>query len=616
MRNFLLLVLSFVVAVGFAQQGPFGYNLPNKAVKVKHERPIKDVNSFNAPTNPALIDGASYTETELGITKYDLQSNATLNNRFHRFADGRMAYVWTMGNTPSSYPDRGTGLNYSNGTTWNNAPTSRIEDSRTGWPSYTPAGAAGEMILAHRATDLYLSRRDAIGTGSWAFEAWAGPAGTEPAWPRIISSGTDNQYIHAIANSYNAYNNQNTALLYSRSSDGGQSWDFEHQVIEQLGPDYYVEVGGDNYVMASRGNTVAMLVGSAWMDLVLLKSDDNGENWTKTIIWQHPYPMYDFEFETDTFYCVDNSLNISIDKDNIVHVVFGINRVQGTADGSYYLYPGVDGIVYWNENRPTFSDNLHALDPYGHENSELIDNYSLIGWTQDVDGDGEITFLEDLLYYRTFGLSTMPSIYVDDDDYVYVAFATTTEGYENGVNNYKHVWIRTGAAKGELWSGLFTDLTGGIFHVFDECIYPQIAQSSDNENIFLVYNLDNNPGLALNPGTAQHDPVDNKQIFITIPKTDIGVGVNKVDKKNFTVSQNYPNPATGVTKIEVTLSQASKLRVEVANMLGQKVMEVNNGKVAAGSHILSIDVNGLERGVYMYTVYTNTGKVTNKMTIE
>ncbi|HOE58384.1 MAG TPA: T9SS type A sorting domain-containing protein [Bacteroidales bacterium] len=610
-----LFTITFILLIGL-QAWSTARVIPSKeirqkSVKIKHQRPIKNIdNIYGMLENPGLKSIVAYPEADLGVTQYDLQTNSTLGNRFYMYPEGQMVHVWTIGMTPTSYPDRGTGYNYWDGTSWQPAPTSRIESSRTGWPGYAPAGANGEAVIAHRSSDLLFSYRENRFSGSWIQTPIAGPTGTEPAWPRMIASGPDNQYLHYIVNSYTEYNGQGMALLYSRSLDGGQTWEIQNAIIEELGPEYYYEIGADAYVMASRGETVAYLIGRPWMDLVLMKSNNNGETWHKTVIWQHPYPFYDFTYVTDTFYCVDNSIALTIDKDYMVHVAFGINKVQGNSDGTYYLYPYVDGIGYWNESRPPFSDNKMALCPYGFEGSEMIENYNLIGWSQDLNGNGQLDFQSDLLYYRSIGLSTMPSIYVDDQDNVYVAYASTTEGYDNGTNNFKHIWMRVASNKGELWSGKFIDIMSDISHIFDEGIWPQLGQLSD-DNVYLVYNVDPHPGLALD---GDHDPVDNHQLFVSIPKNQLGVGIHDIELTN--ISKPYPNPASDKVFVSVDQKAAANVSVELTNLAGQIVKRCDYGNKTAGTHLLSINTSSLKSGYYLLTVYSGTQTVTYPVLIQ
>ncbi len=616
MKKIFTFLMAIVIGISaWATERPVpSKEMRQKAVKVQYTKPVKEIQYAGTfLTNPGLKSVVAFDETDLGVTKYDLQTNASLSNRFYMYPEGHMAHVWTIGLTPGSYPDRGTGYNYYNGTNWQPAPTTRIETSRTGWPSYAPAGMNGEAVIAHTATDLLYTKRDNRFSGAWASTSIAGPPTTEPAWPRMTASGTDNQYLHYIVNSYTAYNNQTTALMYSRSSDGGQTWDMVHQVFDDLGPDYYVDVNGDAYAMASKGNTVAFVVGDAWMDLVLMKSTDNGETWDKTVVWQHPYPMYDFSWDTDTFYCVNNSISLDIDKDGLVHVAFGVCKVQGNSDQTYNYWPGVDGIVYWNENRPTFSENTMALCPYGYDGSELTDNYNLIGWAQDVNGNGTLDIVGDLISYRALGLSGMPNIHVDDDDNVYIAYSSITEGYDNGTNTYRHIWVRMAADKGERWSGTFTDLMADIVHIFDEGIYPLLGNISD-ENIYIVYNTDPNPGLALNPGTAQHEPIDNHQIYVVVPKDQLGVGIS--EKPAVQVSNPYPNPASDLVYLSVTTERNAPVQVTLTNLAGQNIRSYDFGNRTAGTHLLSINTSGLNHGFYLCTVYSGAHKVTHRIVIQ
>ncbi len=82
------------------------------------------------------------------------------------------------------------------------------------------------------------------------------------------------------------------------------------------------------------------------------------------------------------------------------------------------------------------------------------------------------------------------------------------------------------------------------------------------------------------------------------------------------VEQNYPNPFSTSTMIEISLEKAADLSLEVVNLIGQKVMELNKGYVTAGSHDFTISAENLERGVYFYTVKAGDNTVTKKMIVE
>ena len=108
---------------------------------------------------------------------------------------------------------------------------------------------------------------------------------------------------------------------------------------------------------------------------------------------------------------------------------------------------------------------------------ELIEDYNLIGWSQDINGNGVLNFVPNGTnppFYPSLGLSTTPSITTDDFERITVVWSSLTETYDNGVNNYRHLWARLSPNNGEFW-GNFVDLTSDLIHIFDECVFPNSA---------------------------------------------------------------------------------------------------------------------------------------------
>ncbi|MCK5339206.1 MAG: hypothetical protein KAJ50_10355, partial [Bacteroidales bacterium] len=150
------------------------------------EAPVQEL------TGPRAFDPS---ETIIGETWYDLQTNKSVQNRVYRYADGTIGAVWTRGIDASAFPDRGTGYNYYDGTEWGPSPTTRIESIRCGWPSYSPLGPDGELVISHDfgASVLYFNERDVKGTGSWIETTYVYSTGPPAlSWPRHITSGPDN----------------------------------------------------------------------------------------------------------------------------------------------------------------------------------------------------------------------------------------------------------------------------------------------------------------------------------------------------------------------------------------------------------------------------------------
>jgi hypothetical protein len=627
MKNILLIfILCLFLSVAVGQNTNLEprqyYEQTDKAIIKKADdyvpfsivRPAGQVQSL--AVNPA--------EVIIGMTQYDLQSNALLNNRIFRYADGTIGAVWTMGMEPTSFPGRGTGYNFYDGTEWYPIPTERIESLRTGWPSYAPLGAEGEIVVSHdfAVNELYFNTRQTKGSGDWTetkFTYTNGPATL--SWARMITSGTDNLSVHMVANSVAEYLGQPTACVYSRSLDGGATWDIENTILDGMGDDSYFEIAADDYVWAEpRNGMIAFLCGSAWYDLFMMKSDDDGDNWEKTVIWEHPYPFFDWNTTiTDTFFCVDNSANIALDADGKAHVVFGINRVYHTEVGTnYFLFPYVDGIGYWNEDMETFSNDIYALAPPDPYNifpwitaEELVEDENYIGWMQDVDGNGTVDLNTDIFYYRYLGASTMPTISVDDDGSIFVLYSSTTEGFEIDVYNYKHIW---GRAKVDGQWGPFVDVTEDISHIFDECIYPQLAGTSD-DFIYYLYNTDVTPGFGFDG--SDHSPQDNNYWFAATPKSFLyPPWLVEENTSNFGhVAQNSPNPFHQTSLVEVDLNEPANLSLVVRNIIGQVVYQIDLGEVNKGVTNITIDAAELQAGTYFYTVTADGQKITKKMIV-
>lgn len=74
-------------------------------------------------------------------------------------------------------------------------------------------------------------------------------------------------------------------------------------------------------------------------------------------------------------------------------------------------------------------------------------------------------------------------------------------------------------------------------------------------------------------------------------------------------------PAPGVTNIEFRLKQPSKVRLEVYNLLGQRVAEFANRKFDAGSHLLVAGLSHLAPGKYVYHLATDRITLTKSLVI-
>ena len=444
-----------------------------------------------------------YATATIGNTYYDLQTWRAMQKRSYSFADGTIGSVWVRAESWPGFNDKGIGYSYYDGSQWNEIPfpETSITSGWASFPSYSAFGENGEICFSQGTNKLIISSRQEKGTGEWDESYFTG---TGQKHPDIVTTGTNHSVINLLYlspdGSFNGTNAQPArgAIKYARSGDGGQTWDIDMEV-PGLGSAEYLGFTIGSYSWAEPQNGVlAFVAGDYLTDLILMKSIDGGETWQKTIIWEHPYPMFEiFTFESDTFYCNDGGISVALDSDGDANVSFTLSRVYSTiVQDTIWYDPEIGGVVYWNEERDIFSNNINALNPYGHPESELEEDYSLIGWPQDIDNNGEIDLGENYGVYPTPGLCTMPQIVLNSYNQIVVLFSLANENIGGETNSFRHIWARNSGNSGDSW-GDFLDLNQDLIYIFSECIYPSVLQQYiDLEYIYLSFQKDGQPGLS------------------------------------------------------------------------------------------------------------------------
>jgi len=83
------------------------------------------------------------------------------------------------------------------------------------------------------------------------------------------------------------------------------------------------------------------------------------------------------------------------------------------------------------------------------------------------------------------------------------------------------------------------------------------------------------------------------------------------------LGQNYPNPATGITRIEIDIPEGiSEMTLTVTDLNGKVAQRLNFSNLIAGKETIELDVNSLSDGQYFYTIEYNGLKESRKMTVQ
>ena len=569
--------------------------------------------------NPAA-NSKAVLEDDIGTTRYDLQTNEAIQNRIVVYPDGTIGATWTKGEGETSFTNRGSAYNYFNGTTWGPQPSGRIETLRAGWPSVDAWNGGGEIVISHQSATapLLKNTRPVKGTGNWTQTTIPKPAGSSGIlWARAITSGANNNYIHVLVmtgptgNGGTVFNGLDGALVYYRSLDGGATWDKQGIQLPGMDSLNYDAFSGDEYAWGSpKGNTIYFCVGGAYLDTFIMKSTDNGDTWTKIPILSNANKKLP---EGITYLppwrSSDGSMACEMDNNGVIHFASGIGGGSITG-GTKYISLYYNGLIYWNTTMPMLQDSLDldTLDAHGQ----------LLGYYSDGPNPGDT--LQTMTSYRT-GLTSFPQISIDAANNIYVIYSGVTWQNPNpeGIN-YRHIFARAKFHDDPDWSTDPIDLNDGIIYYGMEYAFASMAKNLQGDMLRFIYQTSDQPGTAVGTsGTTGAIPYhDNTIQYREIPGSTFwptGTG-NSLSSEENLVTQNYPNPVSDLTFFKVNMSRPGQVTVEVADIMGQRIMTLDKGYLGSGSHRMVLDAGNLSSGIYFYTVRIDGKAYTHKMIIE
>lgn len=577
-----------------------------KQQQVIVEQRADEYNEFPAPYNEFVTNYIAQ-DVVIGDCRYDRQSNYSMQRRIHLYPDGTIGATWMRGVMDEGYPDRGTGYNYFDGISWGPMPSARIESVKTGWPAYAPFGENGEIVAAHTAnvTGLVFSWRETKGTGEWNSFTFAGPDEIDLLYPRIVTNGPDRRTIHLIAQTRNTmpYQGLEGALTYSRSSDGGETWEIEHQVIDGIDQSRFKGIGADRFAFAEPvGETLALVAGDGYSDVVVMKSTDNGDSWERFDYYLSPDPFMDGSIEYPRYGAVDSYHSIVIDDLGQVHVSSGRRLHRADGAGGLFYFPYSNGLLYWNENLPALDSTMIGSDIT--DPSEVPSEY-LLARLEDNEID---TLVGIATYYAS--ITSMPQLVFDSQSKILYAFySAVTAGFNTEEYNYRHIWMKFSEDYGQTWSE-GVDLTGDIFHLFSECVFPS-ASPTVNGKWHLIYQSDDAPGMAASG--VEHQIRDNNIVYLA---EDLMVGMCEIPARIVAIDQISPNPASDYARIVINVDKAVLAEIRIVNAVGQEVYKTARYLTHGGPHPVELQMNGMKSGLYFVKVKTGNEQAVQKLIVQ
>ena len=472
---------------------------------------------------------AGATETLIGTSTYDLQSNGAVQNRIVVHDDGTISAGWTMSQEyNTTYSDRGTGYNFFDGTSWVAQPTARLESSRGGWPSIIALGNGGECAITHNTANSLINNtsRTNIGTGAWT-ENTVTP--DYLIWNRSAAGGIDGNTIHMIALTEPSggtwtglpFNGVSGALLYYRSQDGGITWDITDMQLPGTDSSAQIGMSGDVYAIAAKGQTVAVAYFDDWGDSFIVKSTSNGDSatWTKTTFLDFPVDKYamddgldlDNDDTLDYVYSTDNCGALILDDFGDAHVFYGVMeyRDDDLTDASSSWFPATNGIAYWNESFGPDTTPATVQDT-SLWYSDMMNNHWIVQ-APDLNGDSIVFGIDSTGTYALYFLSmaSMPNAGLDALGNIWLSFSGYTETADNGTQVFRHLYVTKSEDGGITWKTPVDVTPHDDWDGMQESVFGSMSPVVDDK-IRIVYQKDFEPGLAVR---GDEDMVDNNDII-------------------------------------------------------------------------------------------------------
>lgn len=157
------------------------------------------------------------------------------------------------------------------------------------------------------------------------------------------------------------------------------------------------------------------------------------------------------------------------------------------------------------------------------------------------------------------------------------------------------------------------------FHTGEEIILKpgsgyQFYNTPQDQNAELHDDLTDQPlkNRLLNGKLANLQSETRFQIRIT-KLSDTSVPVQSELPVKFELFQNYPNPFNPTTNITFAVPESGDVRIDVFNIMGQRVATLVNEKKQAGYHTVTFDAARMASGTYLYRLQAGKTTITNKM---
>ncbi len=131
-----------------------------------------------------------------------------------------------------------------------------------------------------------------------------------------------------------------------------------------------------------------------------------------------------------------------------------------------------------------------------------------------------------------------------------------------------------------------------------------LSNVNDSSNIFIA----TKENIPWNPGDTVFVRFQTADRFYSSWTSDPQIIVKLLEDeteklpKTYALYQNYPNPFNPMTHIRFSLPQPSRVKIELFNILGERVSTLLDNYRLAGYHLVDFNAGHLASGIYVYRI--------------
>ncbi len=360
---------------------------------------------------------------------------------------------------------------------------------------------------------------------------------------------------------------------YVRSDDSGQTWTEPVKVDSALTPSFMITSSpvSDKVAIVYSNNLTWEPVGVSYIE------SRDGENWD----WQEG-AIDVTNYPHDPFVTGDD-LDAVYDYNDNLHIVWNAQACYGNNDN--------DSVYIRHYDSASGQTNVVAVVP-----PWPIDNNCIVGWWNGplckMSIARSIGSLLAVTYTRFDPKDCSQGGSAEGEIFMQLSRDGQTWSFPSNLTHSRTPFCASGDCNSDHWGSLAERLDGHahLFYVNDKDAGDRyFGEGSYTINPMLYYP-------------------------ILIEESNIADGTAALPKE-MVISYNYPNPFNAQTTILYSLAKESQIKIELFNVLGEKVKTLKEGREMAGSYAVTWDAEDYPSGIYFYCLQTEFGAQNGKMVL-